>query len=114
VRHVYTIEIVPELARSARETLERLGYRNVTVRQGDGYRGWPEQAPFDRIVITAAPARLPEALLDQLAPGGILVAPVGPTPLEQELIVVKKDRDGKLHRRSVGGVMFVPMVPGPK
>ena len=107
---MFSIEIVPELARSASATLKQLGYRNVTVRLGDGYLGWPEQAPFDRIVLTAAPPRIPQALLDQLAPGGKLVAPVGSLPLGQELVVVDKALDGKLMQRSVLPVRFVPMV----
>ncbi len=111
-RHVYTIEIVPELARSARETLARLGYRNVTVRTGDGYRGWPEEAPFDRIILTAAPPEIPKALVDQLRPGGRLVAPEGGSVFNQELVVVEKGADGKLTKRSVIPVMFVPMIRG--
>jgi protein-L-isoaspartate(D-aspartate) O-methyltransferase len=110
-RHVYTIEIVPELASSARGILTRLGYQNVSVRHGDGYQGWPEQAPFDRIILTAAPPQIPKTLLDQLAPRGRLVAPEGSTPLAQDLIIIDKGEDGKIQRRSVGGVMFVPMVP---
>jgi protein-L-isoaspartate(D-aspartate) O-methyltransferase len=114
VKQVYTIEIVPELARSARETLRRLGYANVTVREGDGYRGWPEEAPFDRIVLTAAPPEIPETLIQQLAPGGRLVAPVGSSSWNQELVVLEKGGDGKIRRREVGAVMFVPMRPGRK
>jgi protein-L-isoaspartate(D-aspartate) O-methyltransferase len=112
VRHVYSIEIVPELARSASDTLKHLGYANVTVRHGDGYLGWPEEAPFDRIVVTAAPPELPKALVDQLKPGGRIVAPVGRTVWTQDLVVVEKGRDGKLKERSVIPVRFVPMVPG--
>lgn len=111
VDHVYTIEIVPELARSARETLRKLGYTNVTVREGDGYKGWPEQAPFDRIILTAAPPKIPQTLIDQLARGGRLVAPVGASPFTQELMVLEKRADGSIRKRSVGGVAFVPMVP---
>lgn len=111
VSHVYTIEIVPELAKSARETLRRLGYQNVTVRHGDGYKGWPEEAPFDRIIVTAAPPSIPTALTDQLVKGGRLVAPVG-SAFNQELTVIDKRPDGSLARRSVGAVMFVPMRPG--
>ena len=113
VAHVYTIEIVPELANSARDTLRRLGYINVTVRQGDGFAGWPQEAPFDRIILTAAPNEIPPVLLAQLAKGGRLVAPVGPA-LYQELVVVTKNADGKLSRQSAGSVAFVPMKPGPK
>jgi protein-L-isoaspartate(D-aspartate) O-methyltransferase len=108
VAHVYTIELVAELAKSARETLERLGYRNLTVRAGDGYKGWPEAAPFDRIILTAAPSEVPQALIDQLAPGGRLVAPVGGS-WEQRLTVIDKGTDGKLRRRYEDAVMFVPM-----
>ena len=107
-RRVYTVEIVPELAASARETLRRLGYENVTVRQGDGYRGWPEQAPFERILLTAAPPEMPRALVEQLARGGRLVAPVG-TGLRQELVLLEKRPDGSLRRSTHGGVLFVPM-----
>jgi protein-L-isoaspartate(D-aspartate) O-methyltransferase len=112
VRHVYTIEIVRELAESAAALLKKLGYHNVTVRWGDGYLGWPEEAPFDRIILTAAPPDVPKALLDQLKPGGKLVAPVGSSVFGQDLIVVEKTRDGKIRRRSVIPVMFVPMVKG--
>jgi protein-L-isoaspartate(D-aspartate) O-methyltransferase len=110
VNHVYTIEIVPELAASSRAVLERLDYRNVTVRQGDGYLGWPEQAPFDRIMLTAAPQRVPEALIEQLKPGGKLVAPVGRSEWGQNLVVVDKAADGKVTTRTVLPVRFVPMV----
>ncbi|MFB3828046.1 MAG: protein-L-isoaspartate(D-aspartate) O-methyltransferase [Bryobacteraceae bacterium] len=110
VQHVYTIEIVPELAKSAAALLEKLGRTNITVRQGDGYKGWPDGAPFDRIVITAAPPEIPKTLIDQLAPGGRLVAPVGSSPFSQELVVLDKRADGSTRRRSMGGVMFVPMV----
>jgi protein-L-isoaspartate(D-aspartate) O-methyltransferase len=108
--HVYSIEIVPELARDAAALLGKLGYKNVTVRHGDGYRGWPEQAPFDRIILTAAPPDVPPALIEQLKPGGKLVAPVG-RGFGQELVVIGKDRAGKLTRRAVLPVRFVPMVP---
>lgn len=107
-RHIYTMEIVPELAATARETLNRMGYDNVTVRQGDGYKGWPEQAPFDRIIITAAPRELPQALIEQLAKNGRLVAPVG-TGFNQELILIEKKPDGSVRRSNQGAVMFVPM-----
>lgn len=113
VRHVYTIEIVPELANSAAERLGSMGYRNITVRQGDGYQGWPDEAPFDRILVTAAPPEIPQALLDQLGRGGRLVAPVGASPWTQELIVIERSASGELRRRSVAPVMFVPMVREP-
>jgi protein-L-isoaspartate(D-aspartate) O-methyltransferase len=111
VGRVYTMEIVPELAKSAREVLGRLGYSNITVRQGDGYRGWPEEAPFDKIMITAAPPDVPQALLDQLANGGRLVTPVG-SAFDQKLIVIEKDARGRIRREPAGNVLFVPLRPG--
>jgi len=110
-QQVYTMEIVPELAKSAQRILSDLGYRNVTVRQGDGYKGWPEQAPFDGIMLTAAPPEVPQALIGQLANGGRLVAPVG-LGWDQELVLIEKDANGRLQRRSAGGVVFVPMKSG--
>jgi protein-L-isoaspartate(D-aspartate) O-methyltransferase len=104
---VYSIEIVPELARASAERLHRLGFTNVTVREGDGYRGWPEHAPFDAIVVTAAPPRIPEPLLDQLAPGGRMVIPVG--DFFQELKVFSKDKNGKVTEKDILPVRFVPM-----
>ncbi|MFB3776916.1 MAG: protein-L-isoaspartate(D-aspartate) O-methyltransferase [Bryobacteraceae bacterium] len=112
VRQLYTIEIVPELAKRSAELLKQLGYTNITVRQGDGYLGWPEEAPFDRIILTAAPGEIPKALVAQLKPGGVLVAPVGGTVLGQDLIVLEKAADGKIRERSVFPVRFVPMVRG--
>jgi len=110
VKRLYTIEIVPELAALAKSRLA--DYENVAVRQGDGYKGWPEEAPFDRIILTAAPPELPQTLLDQLANGGKLLAPVGRTPFTQELVLVEKSASGKVTGRSVLSVMFVPMVRG--
>ncbi len=113
VGQVFSIEIVPELAKQSAELLKTLGYANVTVRQGDGYLGWPAEAPFDRIILAAAPPEIPKALLDQLKPGGKLVAPVGASPLDQDLVVIDKGPDGKIRERSVFPVRFVPMVrPG--
>ncbi len=106
-KHVYTIEILPELARAAAERLARLGYPNVPVREGDGYRGWPEEAPFDGIVVTAAPPRIPEPLLEQLAPGGRMVIPVG--DFFQELKVFAKDKNGRVTEKDILPVRFVPM-----
>jgi protein-L-isoaspartate(D-aspartate) O-methyltransferase len=103
---VYTIEIVPELAQRARETLERLGYRNVQVRAGDGYRGWPEAAPFDRIIVTAAPDHIPQPLVDQLAVGGRMVLPVGNT--WQRMTVLTKTPRGVVQQKTID-VVFVPM-----
>jgi protein-L-isoaspartate(D-aspartate) O-methyltransferase len=108
--HVFTMEIVPELAESATALLKSLGMRNVTVRCGDGYQGWTEEAPFDRIILTAAPPEIPQALLDQLRPGGKLVAPVGSSPFMQSLVVVDKLADGSVKKKSVVNVAFVPMV----
>jgi protein-L-isoaspartate(D-aspartate) O-methyltransferase len=106
-KEVYSIELVSQLARSAAETLKRLDFSNVTVREGDGYRGWPEKAPFDRIILTAAPPEIPKVLVDQLKPGGRLVAPVGAGI--QDLVVVEKSANGKTTTRSVLPVRFVPM-----
>jgi protein-L-isoaspartate(D-aspartate) O-methyltransferase len=106
-KEVYSIEIVPELARASAERLRRLGYGNVTVREGDGYRGWGEHAPFDAIIVTAAPDRIPGPLLDQLAPGGRLVIPVG--SFFQELKVLSKDKNGKISEKDILPVRFVPM-----
>ena len=92
VREVYTIEILPELGRQAAELLEELGYENIHARIGDGYDGWPEQAPFDAILVTAAPATIPQPLLDQLAVGGRLVIPVG--EFHQDLLVVRRTETG--------------------
>ena len=108
---VYSVEVVLELARTSAEKLWRLGYRNVTVRHGDGYQGWPEHAPYDRIVLTAAPPEIPSALIDQLAPEGRLVAPVGSND-DQQLMVIGKPAKGPIHRRIVFPVLFVPMIPG--
>lgn len=105
-REVYTIEIVPQLADHARNTLAALGYRNVHVRTGDGYLGWPEQAPFDAIMVTAAPDHVPQPLVDQLAPAGRLVIPVGRGV--QSLTVLTRTPDG-ISREDVLPVRFVPM-----
>jgi protein-L-isoaspartate(D-aspartate) O-methyltransferase len=106
---VCTIEVVHDLAVKATALLHELGYGNVRVRLGDGYAGWPEDAPFDRIILTAAPPELPAVLMKQLAPGGRLVAPVGESA-HQELFVVDKDADGRTVSRRMFGVNFVPMV----
>jgi protein-L-isoaspartate(D-aspartate) O-methyltransferase len=107
-REVYSIEIVEALAREAAARLKALGYANVTVRAGDGYRGWPDRAPFDAILVTAAPPEIPQPLLDQLAVGGRLVAPVGEEGGHQELVVVERTAAG-LRRWAVAPVRFVPM-----
>lgn len=108
VREVYSIEIVEPLAREARETLAALGYDRVRVRAGDGYRGWPEAAPFDAILVTAAAPRVPPALLEQLAPGGRLVIPVDVAGGHQELQVHVRRADG-IEVERVFPVRFVPM-----
>jgi protein-L-isoaspartate(D-aspartate) O-methyltransferase len=108
---VQTIEVVPALARRARATLLDLGYRNVVVHEGDGHAGLPEAAPFDRIIVTAAPERVPDALIEQLAPGGRLVIPVG-SRYAQQLLILEKDAAGELHERRTIGVAFVPLVGG--
>jgi protein-L-isoaspartate(D-aspartate) O-methyltransferase len=110
-KKVYTIELHAELAMEAKEKLAKAGFSNVVVRAGDGYKGWPEEAPFDRVIVTAAPDQLPKALVDQLAEGGVLVAPVGPEGLPQRLVRYRKHA-GKLDEEDLGGVMFVPMVKG--
>ncbi len=109
VRQVLSIEIVAPLGRSARKRLAELGHNNVTVRIGDGYRGWPEKAPFDRVILTAAPPQMPSALVDQLKDGGIIVAPVGEA--ERQVLVRWTKRGGKLLKQRLGAVRFVPMVP---
>jgi len=103
---VYTIEIVEPLGRRAAETLARLGYRNVSVRIGDGYRGWPAAAPFDAIIVTAAPDHVPQPLIDQLKEGGRMIIPVGEGI--QNLILLRK-AGGKLRQEQVLPVRFVPM-----
>lgn len=104
---VYSIEILPELARAAASKLAELGYKNVTVREGDGYRGWPEHAPFDGIIVTAAPESIPQPLIEQLAPGGRMVIPVG--GFFQELKVFTRGADGRVTEQSIIPVRFVPM-----
>jgi len=108
VKHVYTIEIVKMLAQRADSTLKALSYNNITVRWGDGYKGWPEEAPFDRIIGTAAPPEIPKALIDQLKPGGKMVLPVGTN--WQEIVVLTKSKSGKIQKKNVLPVRFVPMV----
>jgi len=108
VKAVYSIEIVPELARDSAALLKQLGYDNVLVRAGDGYQGWPDEAPFDRILLTAAPPEVPKTLVDQLQVGGKLVAPEG--RVWQNLVLLEKRADGSLQRKVSLPVRFVPMV----
>lgn len=109
-RQVHTIEIIPELAEGARTILAELGYKNVDVKTGNGYLGWPEHAPFDAIVVTAAPEEVPQALVDQLAPGGTMVVPVG--VISQHVLIIERTERGVIERRTIP-VRFVPMTGKP-
>jgi protein-L-isoaspartate(D-aspartate) O-methyltransferase len=109
-KEVYTIEIIPELAEGARTVLREQGYKNVQVKTGNGYEGWAEHAPFDAIVVTAAPDQVPQALVDQLAVRGTMVIPVGTT--FQEMVIITKNETGVIERRTIP-VRFVPMVGKP-
>lgn len=111
VRRVYTIERHRALLEAARERFERLGLKNIESRVGDGYRGWPEAAPFDRIIVTAAAPKPPRALLDQLAEDGIMIIPVDAGPLYQELVKIRRTADGYERERLIP-VRFVPMLHG--
>jgi protein-L-isoaspartate(D-aspartate) O-methyltransferase len=111
---VYTVEIIESLGREAARRLAELGYKNVFTRIGDGYRGWPEHAPFDAIIVTAAAPDVPQALAEQLKTGGKLVIPIGSPLLVQTLYVVQKEAGGKLARRQVLSVRFVPMTGEPR
>jgi protein-L-isoaspartate(D-aspartate) O-methyltransferase len=113
VKQVYSMEIVEELATEAGERLQRMGYDNVEVRHGNGRLGWPEHAPYDAVLVAAAARWIPQALIDQLRPGGTLVIPVGPWHAAQELIVVKKQQDGRVEQRRVLPVAFVPLTGDP-
>ncbi|MCB9896780.1 MAG: protein-L-isoaspartate(D-aspartate) O-methyltransferase [Planctomycetes bacterium] len=110
--HVFTIEIVDELARTARASLDAAGYGRVVSTTGDGWAGWPEHAPFDAIVVAAAPDVVPPALVEQLAPGGRLCLPVGPRDETQHLLLVEKRADGSVVQRMLELVRFVPMTGG--
>jgi protein-L-isoaspartate(D-aspartate) O-methyltransferase len=104
---VYTIEIVESLAARARAVLDRLGYTNIHARHGDGYRGWPEAAPFEKVIVTAAPEEVPQALVDQLAVGGTMVVPVGRG--NQMMTIIRKTKDGVVKQETIP-VLFVPMI----
>lgn len=114
VAHVYSIEIVRALGEHAAALLEQLGYRNIDSRIGDGYQGWPQEAPFDAIVVTAAPDHVPQPLLEQLKPGGRMVIPVGARHAEQDLLLVTKDRDGHAFTEKKLAVRFVPLEREPR
>ena len=107
--HVYTVEIIDALAQSAKERLQRLGYKVVTVRSADGYHGWAEEAPFDAIIVTCAAGQIPPPLIKQLAPGGRMVIPVGGRFAVQSLMLVEKDEDDSVRSRSLMQVRFVPL-----
>ena len=108
-RSVHTIEIVEPLGRQARERLTRLGYRNVEVRIGDGYKGWPDEAPFDAIMVTAGAPHVPPPLVQQLRAGGRMVIPVGPASMIQHLTLIEKKADGSTVSREIIPVRFVPL-----
>lgn len=110
VKEIYTVERIPELLRKTKQRLRQLDIYNVRFRLGDGWEGWPKYGPYDGIIVAAAAAELPQKLLEQLAPGGRLVMPVGP-PGAQELRMVLR-RDDHFEQRSLGGVSFVPLVKG--
>jgi protein-L-isoaspartate(D-aspartate) O-methyltransferase len=107
--HVYTIEIVAPLGRKAQKLLQELGYEQVKVKIGNGYEGWPEVAPFDKIIVTCAPDQIPQSLLDQLSPGGRMIIPVGGQRETQYLVEVNKDRSGRITKKEHYPVRFVPM-----
>jgi len=109
VAEVYTIEIIEPLGNEARERLQRLNYKNVHVRIGDGYYGWKEHGPYDGIVVTAAASHIPPPLIQQLKPGGRMVIPVGSRFMVQQLVLVEKDAKGKLTTRQLLPVRFVPL-----
>ncbi|HEX2199535.1 MAG TPA: protein-L-isoaspartate(D-aspartate) O-methyltransferase [Burkholderiales bacterium] len=111
-RQVYSIEVIEDLGKSAAARLAELGYRNVEVRIGDGYQGWPEKAPFDGILVTAAAPQVPAALVAQLKPGGRMVIPVGASDAIQYLKVLTRRADGGYEEKRVLPVRFVPLVPG--
>ena len=106
---VYTIEIIPPLGERAAVLLAELGYHQIQVRIGNGYEGWPEEAPFDRIIVTCAPDNIPEALVEQLVPGGRIIIPVGSQYETQYLVVVRKTINGRIIREKQSAVRFVPM-----
>ncbi len=112
VSRVFTIELIPSLGSEAEAKLRQLGYQNIDVRIGDGYRGWPEKAPFDAIIVTAAAPRVPEALVAQLKAGGKMVIPIGPASETQELMLIAKDAGGKTTQQRILPVRFVPLLPG--
>ena len=109
-QNVFTIEIIPELGKSSSDVIKKLNYRNIHFRVGDGYKGWPEEAPFDRIIVTAAPGEIPEKLIEQLANGGRMILPVGESLFTQHLWIIEKDNKGNIRKEKFLPVQFVPMV----
>ena len=110
VKQVYTIEIIEELGKETAKRLKTMGYNNVEVKVGDGYKGWPEHAPFDAIIVTAAAEHVPQPLVDQLKPGGRLVIPVGGVYEVQDLMLITKDASSKVLKESIIPVRFVPLI----
>ncbi len=110
VDQVYTVEIIPELAQSASKRLDELGYRNIHKKHGNGYHGWEKYAPYDRIIVTAAPKEIPNRLIEQLADGGLLILPVG--DYHQDLVRIHSTENG-IERNTISGVRFVPMTGAP-
>ena len=109
VKKVYSIELIKELAEAAAERLQRLHYLNIETRTGNGYLGWPEHAPYDSIIVTAAASHIPQALIKQLKPGGRMVIPVGLPYMHQELMLIEKDEEDNTHIKDILGVAFVPL-----
>ena len=109
VKKVFTIEHIQALGDASAALLKSLGYSNIECRTGNGYDGWPEHAPYDAIIVTAAASHIPPALIEQLKPGGRLVIPVGLPYMSQELMLVEKDEQGEIHSRDILGVAFVPL-----
>lgn len=112
VNEVYTVEINEKLAASSKKLLLKLGYENIRFKTGDGYLGWPEHAPFDGIIVTCAPDKIPQPLIDQLAPGGRMVIPVSYASSVQDLILIEKTASGRLKRTNLMPVQFVPLIRG--
>ena len=110
VKQVFTIEINEKLGLEAEERLKEMGYTNIDVRIGDGYNGLPDEAPFDAIIVTAAPTHIPQPLVDQLRPGGRMVIPVGPSYETQSLVLITKKEDGEILRETITLVRFVPLL----
>ena len=108
VKQLYTLEIVPALAVNTAQLLKKFGYQNIEIRQGDASRGWPEHAPYDGIIVTAAAGYVPVALKEQLKPGGRLVIPIGAPRMPQELLLIQKDKQGVFSSQNILPVAFVP------